>query len=85
LDGDARQRAPDAVDPGGSLVEVAVLVLLGILAHVPDVPVFVLREEGDLRFDQHALRVVTLPDHEIGDPVDVLREVGDHDVDTMAQ
>jgi hypothetical protein len=81
---DSGPRAVDAVDPGRRQGELAVLVLLGVLAHQPDVPVVVLGEEGDLRFLELAVREVAVPDHHGVDAANLLGEVGDDEDDAVA-
>jgi hypothetical protein len=81
---DAGPRAVDAVDPGRRQGELAVLVLLGVLAHQPDVPVVVLGEEGDLGLLELAVCEVAVPDHHGVDAADLLGEVGDDEDDAVA-
>src|SRR5215207_3092670 len=66
-----------AADPGGGFVELAVLVLLGILADQPHVPRVVLGKKGELWLAELSCGVVPLPDDQGSHAVDDLAQVGD--------
>src|SRR5204863_3221648 len=77
LHGDPRSRVFAAVEPGRRLHELPGLPFLGVLTQEPDVPVVVLREEGDLRLRQLAILVIHIPDNGRTHAVDDLGQVGD--------
>src|SRR5215211_594340 len=65
-----------AADPGGSFVELAVLVLLGVLADQPHVAGVVLGKEGELWFAELSCGVIRLQDDQGSHAVDHLAQVG---------
>src|SRR4051812_24302282 len=56
--------------------ELAVLVLLWILAEVPDVAVPVLGDKGQLLLDERTVLEVAVPDHGAADAIDRFGDVG---------
>ena len=86
LHDDRALRVLDAVDPRVLGPEQdALLVILGVLAEIPDVAVIVLREERQLRLLQVALVDVAVPDHHAGNAADVLAEIRDREDHVVGQ
>ncbi len=73
----------EAGDPGWGLDELPVLVLLRVLAQVPDVAVVVLGVEGDLRLHQLVIAVIRNPGHDRVHARDLLGQVGDGELNAM--
>ena len=65
------------VEPGRRRDELSLLVLLGVLAEVPDVPVVVLGEQSQLRLLELTRAPVSLPDDDVAHAAYLLGEVGD--------
>ncbi len=73
------------MDPGRVGDDLALLVLLRILAQLPDVPVVVLCEERELGLDELAGVEVAVPEDHGAHARDLLREVGHREDDPVGE